>query len=102
MRCFNIQNLPWHSISYNIECAPIEDSDQPAHPSSLSSLCRALHSIGSQGTKEPKHLQADCEDSDQIWLRGYKTFFMLNSAEHEIFSANKYENANNNWHFHIY
>ena len=26
---------------------------------------------------------------------GYKTFFMLNSAEHEIFSANKYENANN-------
>ena len=33
---------------------------------------------------------------------GYKTFFMLNSAEHEIFSANKYENANNSWHFHIY
>ena len=26
--------------------------------------------------------------------RGYKTFFMLNSAEHEIFSSNKYENAN--------
>ena len=36
------------------------------------------------------------------WARGYKTFFMLNSAEHEIFSANKYENANNSWHFHIY
>ena len=34
--------------------------------------------------------------------QGYKTFFMLNSAEHEIFSANKYENANNSWHFHIY
>ena len=29
-------------------------------------------------------------------------FFMLNSAEHETFSANKYENANNSWHFHIY
>ena len=29
-------------------------------------------------------------------------FFMLNSAEHEIISANKYENANNSWHFHIY
>ena len=27
---------------------------------------------------------------------------MLNSAEHEIFSANEYENANNSWHFHIY
>ena len=23
-------------------------------------------------------------------------------AEHEIFSANRYENANNSWHFHIY
>ena len=34
--------------------------------------------------------------------RGNKTFFMLNSAEHEIFSANKYENANNSWHFYIY
>ena len=27
---------------------------------------------------------------------------MLNSAEHAIFSANEYENANNNWHIHIY
>ena len=24
------------------------------------------------------------------WLRGYKTFFMLNSNEHEIFSAHKF------------
>ena len=29
-------------------------------------------------------------------------FVMFNSAEHEIFSANKYENANNSWPFHIY
>ena len=35
------------------------------------------------------------------WPRGYKTFFMLNLAEYKIFSANKYENANNSWHFHI-
>ena len=28
--------------------------------------------------------------------------FLLNIAEHEIFSVNKYENANNRWHFHIY
>ena len=34
--------------------------------------------------------------------RSYDTFFMLNSAEHEIFSANKYENANNSWYFHSY
>ena len=39
----------------------------------------------------------------QTWSQGYKSFFMLNSAEHEIFSGNKYENANNSsWHFHIY
>ena len=57
-----------------------------------------------------------------VRLRGYKTSFMLNSAEHEImkfvllinkfilaeyrrtenFSANKYENANYCWHFYIY
>ena len=29
----------------------------------------------------------------KFWPR-YKTFIMLNSAKHEIFSANKYENAN--------
>ena len=28
--------------------------------------------------------------------------FLLNIAGHEIFSANRYENANNSWHFHIY
>ena len=61
-----------------------------------------------------------------FWSRGWKTSFMLNSSEHEIylliylkllkiknsflpniavhenFSANKYENANYCWHFHIY
>ena len=61
-----------------------------------------------------------------IRSRGYKTIFMLNSAEHEIcaanksqitnkcilfllniaehenFSANKYENVNYCWHFHTY
>ena len=24
------------------------------------------------------------------------------STQHEVFSANKYENANNSWYFHIY
>ena len=28
--------------------------------------------------------------------------FLLSLAEYEIFSANKYENANKSWHFHIY
>ena len=26
------------------------------------------------------------------WVRGYKTFFMLNSVEHEILNAHKYKN----------
>ena len=26
------------------------------------------------------------------WARGYKTFLMLNSAEHEILNAHKYKN----------
>ena len=29
---------------------------------------------------------------NSIWARGYKTFFMLNSAEHEILNACQYEN----------
>ena len=36
-----------------------------------------------------------------IWPRGYKTVFLLNSAKHEIFIANKYDYGNNSWHFHI-
>ena len=32
----------------------------------------------------------------------FATSFLLNIAEHENFSANKYENANYSWHFHIY
>ena len=51
---------------------------------------------------------ASTESVSTIQKRGWsgpeviKLFFMLNSAEYENFSANKYENANNSWHFHIY
>ena len=34
--------------------------------------------------------------------RSYKTCFMLNSADHEIYPAHKYQNANNCWHYNIY
>ena len=40
--------------------------------------------------------------TDPVGPEVIKLFFMLNSAAHEIFPANKYENANNSWHFHIY
>ena len=36
------------------------------------------------------------------WSRGYKTFSMLTSAEHEINPAHKRYNANNCWHFNNY
>ena len=29
---------------------------------------------------------------EETWPRGYKTFFVLNSVEHEILNAHKYEN----------
>ena len=35
------------------------------------------------------HVKCDLE----IWPQGYKTFFMLNSAEHEISNAYKYKNC---------
>ena len=35
-------------------------------------------------------------------LLTFASFFLLNIAEHENISANKYENANYCWHFHIY
>ena len=84
----------------------------------LSQTVRAL-----KPTELPSHT---VDLRHQIWPQGYKTFFMLNSAEHEIcpanksqitnnwkfcfakhnwawkFSANRYENANYCWHFHIY
>ena len=34
--------------------------------------------------------------------QGYKTFFMLSSAETKIYPAHKCKNANNCWHFNIY
>ena len=34
--------------------------------------------------------------------RGYKTIFILNSAEHETYPTHKCLNTNNCWHFNIY
>ena len=47
--------------SYNITCVSSEDSDQLVHPCSLIRIFTG-HSVGS---KDPKRLQADSEDSDQ-------------------------------------
>ena len=77
-----------------------KDLDQPVHPCSVVRILTVhLHNTGRYRANS-KNLALMCVCAN--WPRGYKTFFMLNSAEHEIFSANKYENANNSWHFHIY
>ena len=62
--------------------------------------CKIVDSLG-ECIDEMRRLWCDSVEC-AVWPQGYKTFFMLNSAQHEIFSANNYENANNSWHFHIY
>ena len=39
-------------------------------------------------------------NQNETWRRGYKSFFMLNSTEHEIY-AHKCLNAINCWHFNL-
>ena len=39
--------------------------------------------------------ESDQPEQSSVWPCGYKTFFMLNSAEPENFSPNKCENAYN-------
>ena len=34
---------------------------------------------------------------EQYRPQGYKTFFNLNSAEHEISNAHRYQNSHNQW-----
>ena len=43
-----------------------------------------------------------CVQLVNLKLLAIQNSFLLKLAEHEIFSANKYENANNSLHFHIY
>ena len=42
----------------------------------------------------PPSDRKNCGVQPNIRPRGYKTFFMLNSLEHEILNAHKYENIN--------
>ena len=39
-----------------------------------------------------KRLTIFCDFLFASWLRGYKTFFVLNSVEHEILNSHKYKN----------
>ena len=109
-----------------MDCTPGEESDQRGQPSILIIVFAVrLHDVSKDSdqavqppsliivfvvrlyvytvAKDLSRLHDVSKDSDQIgWMpraRGYKTFFMLNSAGHEILSAHKYENINKNLHF---
>ena len=61
----------------------------------LSNLKKNSASSKFVGTRQETQCdRRDCETlpSAEFWPRGYKTFFMLNSAEHEILNAHKYKN----------
>ena len=47
-------------------------------------------------------IQRDSSCASRYRVKDYKTFSMLNSAEHKIYPAHKCLNANNCWHFNIY
>ena len=112
---------PDHSIYYKITSAHSADSYQPVHPRSLirdfAIHPKALWNIGYLQSVLRK-LWSGLEDinlfscSIQLSVKFFMliklrlvtiaNFFLLNIAKHEKFSANKYENDNFCWHFHIY
>ena len=78
--CVRINHFPWREFIY----------------------VHILNSLRSRAIRYEPFFLSKPIFSEESWHRDYKTFFILNSAEHEIFSANKYEKSNNRWHFHIY
>ena len=79
----------WRNVaSLAIQNAPSEDSDQTAQ-------MRSLIRIFAGRTCAKVRFLTEAHTSFLLYTRsqGYKKIFMLNSAKHEIFSANKYENA---------
>ena len=72
------------------------DPDQTPHSaaSELGLYCLPVTLLGVsslQWDNEQEILGAEHMDIKTDLPQGYKTFFMLSSAEHEIFSASKYE-----------
>ena len=52
-----------------------------------------VHNVCNIGYLRTDSADDRTEDRSHNWPRGYKTFFMLNSAEHEIYTAHKCINA---------
>ena len=48
-------------------------------------MSHSLIAVGAVGVRVPLYL-------GHSWPRGYKTFFVLSSVEHEIVNAHKYKN----------
>ena len=64
----------------------------------LSSTCVTLIQI--QAQKQCRFIM--CELVGVARPRGYKVFFILNTARHRIYPAHNCKNANKCWHFNIY
>ena len=60
----------------------------------MSRILNLIYSPVGDRTLSNRNGECDKELHGKIWPRGYKTFYMLNPAEREIFSANKCENVN--------
>ena len=52
-------------------------------------LCRKLQILSRRHINKDDKTNLSKEDHAACWPQGYKTFFMLNSTEHEIFAAHK-------------
>ena len=53
------------------------------------STLKSDEQTGIESIKNYLNTDTDLDSEKWIWPQGYTTFFMLNSAEHEIFPAHK-------------
>ena len=91
-----------HEISNNVFYATSKALDQPAHMHSLVwAFASHLNILSVKLLTE--HNLAFLSLRRLHRPLGYKTFSMLNTAEHEIYPAYKCQNANDyHWHFNLY
>ena len=75
--------MPVHSSSYEIVCAPIEDSDQPAHPRSLIRVfavrLKSLRIIG-YPHNAPRRLLSDYVDAQADISLQWRTYNLVGTA----------------------
>ena len=84
-----IWTTKWENVSSDI-CTQWRLKSAVSLCSLISHLCLYEETLHAWLSKMcPDKIQNRLRECSLIWPWGYKTFFMLNSAEHEISSANK-------------